>query len=246
MRGLQGKCRTAHKQKIPNALFRLNQFLKIRKKNEEKEKDSATLTKKTENVTINNIIQESQKENVQHQADLNQTENVPVETTTTNVVFLDLSSQTNETNTVEEEREDTIIITRWQKGQEDKDDRATATREDGDRNTPITITRHRQKGVKQDTTVMTDQQEGVESEGSGSEIVTELVSTVDSDADSVTDQPEEESSTVADSFYEENSLEYQITRSEQFLNVDNEIMENVPEMESSGDMENLEVNVPFP
>ena len=207
-------------------------------------KDSATLTKKTENVTINNIIQESQKENVQHQADLNQTENVPVETTTTNVVFLDLSTQTNETNTVEEEeeREDTIIITRWQKGQEDKDDRATATREDGDRNTPITITRHRQK----DTTVMTDQQEGVESEGSGSEIVTELVSTVDSDADSVTNQPEEESSTVADSFYEENSLEYQITRSEQFLNVDNEIMENVPEMESSGDMENLEVNVPFP
>ena len=84
-----------------------------------------------------------------------------------------------------------------------------------------------------------------ESEGSGGEFITDLFSIVE--IDSVTDQPDqedEESSTVADSFHEENPLEYQLGRSEGFLIQDVEILENVVEI--SGDMENLEVNVPFP
>ena len=94
--------------------------------------------------------------------------------------------------------------------------------------------------VQDTTTTMTNSLEDLDTEGSGSEVVTEQSGIVE--AYTVTDQPDEESST--DSFDEKNSLEYQIGRSEEFLMNDNEIMENV--LETSGDMENLEVNVPFP
>ena len=96
------------------------------------------------------------------------------------------------------------------------------------RNSIIAIIVNRQKEVKQDTTTM------MTTEGSGGEeVVTELVSIAQ------TETEDEESSA-------ENSLEYQIVGSEEFLNNDNEIMENMFERESSGDMENLEVNVLFP
>ena len=226
VRGLRGKCRTAHKQKIPNALHRLNQFLKKRKKYEKRKNTDYEKLNKTEKVIINNanIIKESDKENVEYQQELNQSENVPVETTT-NVVFLDLSNETNETKTVEEdeERGNDVSITRRQ---EDKEDPPTT--ESGDRNSIITIIVNRQKELKQDTTTM------MTTEGSGGEeVVTELVSIAQ------TETEDEESSA-------ENSLEYQIVGSEEFLDNDNEIMENMFERESSGDMENLEVNVLFP
>jgi len=204
VRSLQGKCRTAHKEKIPNTLFRLNQFLKIRKKHEKKRTNSGTLNKtdKVVSKTTNNNIEESLKENVEYQQDQIQDENVPVETMT-NVVFLDLSNKTNPAITTGENE------------------------------------------VKQDTTTMMTNYLEEESEGSGSEVVTDLISIVETETvTDLPDQEDQESSTVADSFYDENSLEYQLGRSEGFLIHHVEIMGNV--VETSGDMESLEVNVPFP
>ena len=205
VRGLKGKCRTSHKQKIPNALYRLNQFLQKRKYEKRKNTDHGRVTSTTEN-----IIKELEREHAKYQQDSNQNENVAVETTT-NVVFPDFL---NETNSVEE-------------GEEGGE--------------TISMTINNQKEILQDTTTtMTNSLEDLDTEGSGSEVVTEQSGIVE--AYTVTDQPDEESST--DSFDEKNSLEYQISRSEEFLMNDNEIMENV--LETSGDMENLEVNVPFP
>lgn len=104
VRGLKGVCRNLNKQRLPNTLYRLNQFLAKRKKyqNKRKIKEAEKIQKKKEKDDVHiseNIIQDS--ELYPHEKiKLNQVNNISVDTST-KVVFINLTENVihNETAT---------------------------------------------------------------------------------------------------------------------------------------------------
>ena len=96
VRGLKGVCRNLTKQKIPNALFRLNQFLTRRKKYESKIQENAKPETDEELDSIaENVIVDSQEGKVKDQHRESQENSNSIETTT-KVVFPDFSQQTQD------------------------------------------------------------------------------------------------------------------------------------------------------